>query len=82
LIHTKINPDIKIEYAMGHDFPLDLDKYDLIIHCGACMVNRKSMIYRIDQAETQEVPMTNYGLTLAYFSGILDRSIEILKDRM
>ena len=82
LIHTKINPDIKIEYAMGHDFPMDLDKYDLIIHCGACMVNRKSMIYRIDQAQTQEVPMTNYGLTLAYFSGILERSIEILKDRM
>ncbi len=82
LIHTRINPDIKIEYAMGHDFPLDLDTYDLIIHCGACMVNRKSMIYRIDQAQSQEVPMTNYGLTLAYFSGILDRSIEILKDRM
>jgi len=81
LIHTKINPDVQIDYAMGHDFPLDLSKYDLVIHCGACMVNRKSMIYRIDQAHSQDVPMTNYGLTLAYFSGILDRSIEILNVR-
>lgn len=82
LIHTKINPNIKIEFAMGHDFPADLTEYDVIIHCGACMVNRKTMIHRIDQAEQVEVPMTNYGLTLAYFSGILERSIEILKDRM
>ncbi|GAB6106278.1 [FeFe] hydrogenase H-cluster maturation GTPase HydF [Fusibacter bizertensis] len=82
LIHSKINPNIKIEFAMGHDFPSDLTEYDAIIHCGACMVNRKTMINRIDQAEQVEVPMTNYGLTLAYFSGILERSIEILKDRM
>lgn len=82
LIHTYVHPEIQIDFSMGHDFPLDLDAYDLIIHCGACMVNRKTMLYRIDHAEKSEVPMTNYGLTLAYFSGILDRSIEILKDRM
>ena len=82
LIHTKVNPDIQIEYSMGHDFPMDLSKYDLVIHCGACMVNRKTMLYRIDRSENDSVPITNYGLTLAYFSGILDRSIEILKDRM
>lgn len=82
LIHDHISPDIKIEFAMGHDFPLDLSVYDVVIHCGACMVNRKTMLTRIDQAEQVEVPMTNYGLTLAHFSGILERSIEILKDRM
>jgi len=81
LIHTRINPDIKIEFSMGHDFPQDLSGYDLVIHCGACMVNRKTMLYRIDRSETDLVPITNYGLTLAYFSGILERSIEILKDR-
>jgi len=82
LIHSRMSEKIEIDFAMGHDFPDDIENYDLIIHCGACMVNRKTMIYRIDQAETKEVPITNYGLTLAYFSGILDRSIEIFKDRM
>lgn len=82
LIHSKINEGIEIEFAMGHDFPEDVSQYDLIVHCGACMVNRKTMLYRIDQAQSVEVPITNYGLTLAYFSGILERSIEIFKDRM
>lgn len=81
LIHTHIHPEIQIDFSMGHDFPAHVTSYDLIIHCGACMVNRKTMLYRIDHAQKSEVPMTNYGLTLAYFSGILDRSIEILKDR-
>ena len=82
LIHKNIHPDIKIDFSMGHDFPLDMSAYDLVIHCGACMVNRKTMLYRIDHSESNEVPITNYGLTLAYFSGILDRSIEILKDKL
>jgi [FeFe] hydrogenase H-cluster maturation GTPase HydF len=82
LLHTKVDADIQIEFAMGHDFPQDLSQYKAVIHCGACMVNRKTMLTRIDIAETAEVPMTNYGLTLAYFSGILDRSIEILRGRI
>lgn len=82
LIHTRIHPEIQIDFSMGHDFPVDVAAYDLVIHCGACMVNRKSMLYRIDHTEKSDVAMTNYGLTLAYFSGILDRSIEILNDRM
>ncbi|HAS74540.1 MAG TPA: [FeFe] hydrogenase H-cluster maturation GTPase HydF [Clostridiales bacterium UBA8960] len=82
LIHNHLHSDIQIDFSMGHDFPHDLSKYDLVIHCGACMVNRKTMLYRIDQSHEAEVPITNYGLTLAHFSGILDRSIEILKDRI
>lgn len=78
LLQTKINKDIHIEFSMGHDFPENLSTYDLIIHCGACMITRKTMLTRIDLAREVEVPMTNYGLTLAYFSGILDRSIEII----
>lgn len=81
LIHQKIDPNIQIEFSMGHDFPQDLSKFDLVIHCGACMVNRKTMLYRIDHSDAHDVPITNYGLTLAYFSGILDRSIQILKDK-
>jgi [FeFe] hydrogenase H-cluster maturation GTPase HydF len=82
LLHTKVNGDIQIEFSMGHDFPDHLEAYDLIIHCGACMVTRKTMITRIGLAEEVSVPMTNYGLTLAYFSGILDRSIQIIYQKL
>lgn len=78
LIKKNISEDIQIEFSMGHDFPIMLDQYDLVIHCGACMVNRKTMESRIRKSLIQCVPMTNYGLTLAYFTGILNRSIEIL----
>ena len=50
----------------------------MIIHCGACMMNRKTMQTRIDLCENQNVYITNYGLALAYFNGILERSVEIL----
>ena len=82
LIHTHLSKDIQIDFAMGHDYPLSLADYDLVIHCGACMVNRKTMLYRIDKSHEAEVPITNYGLTLAHFSGILERSIQIFKDRL
>ncbi|MBE0449263.1 MAG: [FeFe] hydrogenase H-cluster maturation GTPase HydF [Clostridia bacterium] len=78
LIKKNISEDIQIEFSMGQDFPVQLDQYDLIIHCGACMVNRKTMESRIRKSSLQFVPITNYGLTLAYFTGILNRSIEIL----
>jgi [FeFe] hydrogenase H-cluster maturation GTPase HydF len=78
LIKKNISEDIQIEFSMGQDFPVQLDRYDLIIHCGACMVNRKTMESRIRKSSLQCVPITNYGLTLAYFTGILNRSIEIL----
>lgn len=73
--------DLNIEFSMGNSFPDDLSAYQLVIHCGACMVNRKNMHIRIKTSETAEVPMTNYGLAIAYFTGILDRSIEILGER-
>lgn len=82
LIHTHLSKDIQIDFAMGHDYPISLSDYDLVIHCGACMVNRKTMLYRIDKSHEAEVPITNYGLTLAHFSGILERSIQIFKDRL
>ena len=57
--------------------PEDLEKYDLVIHCGACMVNRKSVVNKINLCKENNVPITNYGLVIAYFTGILDRSVEI-----
>lgn len=78
MIKKYISEEIQIEFSMGQDFPVQLNQYDLIIHCGACMVNRKTMESRIRTSSLQMVPITNYGLTLAYFTGILKRSIEIL----
>ena len=57
----------------GTDFPQDLTPYDLIIHCGACMFNHKYVLSRIERAREQHIPMTNYGVAIAYLNGILDQ---------
>lgn len=57
----------------GTDFPADLTPYDLVIHCGACMFNRRHVLSRVAQARAQHVPMTNYGVAIAYLQGILDK---------
>ncbi len=59
----------------GNDFPLDLTPYQLIVHCGACMFNRKYVLSRIAAAKEQGIPMTNYGMLLAYLQGILPQVI-------
>jgi len=64
---------LHIDIVSGSDFPKDLRPYDLVIHCGACMFNRKYMMSRISQAQLQGVPITNYGVVLAYLNGILDK---------
>jgi [FeFe] hydrogenase H-cluster maturation GTPase HydF len=64
---------LTIRIVAGVDFPKDLTGYDLVIHCGACMFNRKYMMSRISQAQLQQVPITNYGVVLAYLAGILDK---------
>ena len=75
LLRKKIGEGLQIEMASGNDFPKDLSMYDLIIHCGACMFNRKHVMNRLEQASTQQVPMTNYGITLAHLMGILDKIV-------
>ena len=69
---------IEFDFTSGGDFPKDLKEYKLIIHCGACMLNELQMKQRIVLAKEQEVPMTNYGIAIAFLNHILDRSIEIL----
>jgi len=68
----------KLEFntVQGHDFPDDLSSYSLIIHCGACMQNRREMLNRILRAGKAGVPITNYGLTIAYSLGIFERALE------
>ncbi|WP_429249280.1 [FeFe] hydrogenase H-cluster maturation GTPase HydF [Fusobacterium sp. PH5-29] len=75
LLRKKIGESITIDIVNGNDFPQDLTKYDLIIHCGACMFNRKHVLYRIEEAKEQNVPMTNYGILIAYLSSILEKVV-------
>jgi hypothetical protein len=60
----------------GRDFPQELASYKLVIHCGACMWNRRQMLSRILQCQHAGVPVTNYGLTIAYSLGIFQRALE------
>lgn len=64
------------EHVQGHDFPADLASYSLVIHCGGCMANRRQMLSRMAQCQRAGVPITNYGLTIAYSLGILARALE------
>jgi [FeFe] hydrogenase H-cluster maturation GTPase HydF len=67
--------DIHIDMEAGKDFPEDLSPYKLVIHCGACMANRKAMLTRLMRAESQGVPMTNYGLAISLVQGVLARAL-------
>jgi len=69
--------EINFEFTSGMEFPEDLTKYALIIHCGGCMLNEKEMQYRIRHSKDSNVPITNYGIAIAMMHGILKRSIEI-----
>lgn len=71
LLKKKISPDIMIDFTTGVDFPADLASYDLIIHCGACMFNRKYALSRIAEAQAAGTAITNYGMVLAYLTGSL-----------
>ena len=75
LLRKKVGEGLHIDMVSGSDFPKDLTGYDLIIHCGACMFNRKHVMNRLESASTQQVPMTNYGITLAHLMGILDKIV-------
>lgn len=77
LLNKHVGKELNYEFKMGHDFPEDIEKYDLVIHCGACMVNPKTVQTRIDMCNEKGVKITNYGIILAYLTGILDRSIEV-----
>ena len=74
--------DIKIETCSGTEFPEDLTKYAMVIHCGGCMLNEREVRYRTKCAVDQGVPITNYGTLIAYMNGILKRSLEIFPEIM
>ena len=75
LLRKSFGSGISVTNVCGNDFPgnEELKEYDLIIHCGACMFNRKHVLSRIAAAEAAGVPITNYGVVLAKLAGILDK---------
>ncbi len=73
---------INFEFSSGTGFPDDITKYALIIHCGACMLNEREMMSRIERAVNAGVPMTNYGMTIAHVHGVLRRSLEPFPDML
>lgn len=68
--------NLNFEFTSGADFPVDLSKYRLIIHCGGCTLNEREMKYRLRCASDQNIPITNYGTAIAHINGILERSLE------
>lgn len=68
--------ELTTDVCAGHDFPKDIAKYKLIIHCGSCMLNRREMLHRIHESSRIGVPMTNYGVCISYLQGVLDRTLE------
>ncbi|MDD5259437.1 MAG: [FeFe] hydrogenase H-cluster maturation GTPase HydF [bacterium] len=71
-----VGGDLQIDVSAGHDFPENLREYKLIIHCGGCMINKRQMFSRIQQAQAQGVPITNYGLCISLVHGVLERVLE------
>lgn len=73
LLRRRVGQGLQVDVVAGNDFPHDLTGYDLVIHCGGCMFNRAYVLSRLAQAQRQGVPMTNYGVAIAYLTGILEQ---------
>lgn len=73
MLRARYGQGLRIENVNGQNFPDDLSDYDLVIQCGACMFNRRYVMSRVEKAKSQGVPMSNYGVVIAYLSGILNK---------
>lgn len=73
LLRKRFGTKLQVDVVSGTDFPENLSAYDLVIQCGGCMFNRQFIMTRIEKARAEAVPMTNYGITIAYLTGILDK---------
>lgn len=71
-----VGSDLPVDVSAGHDFPENLREYKLVIHCGGCMINKRQMLSRIQQAQAQGVPITNYGICISFIHGVLERVLE------
>lgn len=80
LIKKYTKKDINFEFTSGGDFPRDLSKYKMIVHCGGCMLNENEMQYRYQYAKENDIPITNYGIAIAYMNGIIKRSVSVFDE--
>lgn len=74
LLSKYVGGELDIDFRAGHEFPDDIDKYKLIIHCGACMINRKTVLNRVNLCKEKNVPISNYGVTISFLTDTLERS--------
>jgi predicted GTPase len=72
--------DLTFNHVSGREFPFDLTDYDLVLHCGGCMLNRKEVLSRLEEAHQAGVPVINYGMAIAYLHNILDRALKPFLD--
>lgn len=79
LLRKQVGGELKFVWASGFTMPEDLSEYKLIVHCGGCMITRREMLLRMMKAGQQKVPMVNYGIAIAYMTGILTRSLQAIK---
>ncbi|MFQ8893196.1 MAG: [FeFe] hydrogenase H-cluster maturation GTPase HydF [Clostridium sp.] len=80
LLSKYVGGDLDITFKVGHEFLEEIEDYKLIIHCGACMINRKTVVNRINLCKEKEVPITNYGVILSFLTNTLDRSKVIFNE--
>ena len=81
LLQKKAGGELHFRFLRGHDLPDDLTDVHLVIHCGACVWNRRAMLQRISECRSRGLPITNYGMTIAWCLGILERAVEPLVQR-
>jgi predicted GTPase len=79
LLRKYTGKNLKFDYYVNQDFPKNLSDYDMVIHCGGCMINSRSMCNRIEFCRESGVPISNYGVVIAYINGIAERSKEIFE---
>ncbi len=82
LLEKQAGGKLDINWYSGSSYPEDLESYKLIVHCGACMLNRKQMLSRVRKAQEKNIPIVNYGVLLAYMNGILERTTEMFTPKL
>ena len=80
LLQKKTGVPLDFEFFVAYDFPDDLSQYKMAIHCGGCMMTKKAMLSRIAKCNEEGLPITNYGVILAYLSGISSRASEVFRN--
>ncbi|MBE6048505.1 MAG: [FeFe] hydrogenase H-cluster maturation GTPase HydF [Clostridium sp.] len=79
LLEKYVGGKLDIDFKAGHEFPTDIEKYKLILHCGACMLNRKTVLNRVNLCKDKNVPISNYGVAISFLTNTLDRSKTIFE---